>query len=156
MATAWMVNDDLAINRVNPYTWSGTYGVNKDGFPKNLYMDGSYTTQIDASPMETSGRPDLDNEMNFDFAGGMYVKASESKPAPFRPFPARKFEYPDGTVTWHRPYLPWSWEGAKKGSQEGRGPVTSVITFFRDNTFLIALTLLVLVFYIGPRMRKGR
>jgi hypothetical protein len=149
-----MVNDDLAINRVNPYTWSGSYGVNKDGFPKNLYMDGSYTTQMDESPMETSGRPELDNEMNFNFAGGMYVKAIESKPAPFRPFPARKFEYPDGTMTWRRPYLPWSWEGKKEGG--GRASGSSIATFFRDNTFLIALTLLVLVFYIGPRMRKGR
>lgn len=155
MATALMVNDDLSMNRVNPFTWSGSYGVNQDGFPKNLHMDGSYTTQIDETPMETSGRPDLDNEMNFDFAGGMYLKASESKPAPFRPFPARKYEYADGTVTWRRPYLPWSWEGKSTGGQLSKS-TKAVVEFIRDNTFFIALILLVLVFYIGPRMRKGR
>lgn len=157
MATAVLVNDTLSINRINPYTWSGTYGVNKDGFPKNLYMDGSYTTQIDETPMETSGRPDLDNEANFDFAGGMYLRASESKPAPFRPFPARKYEYANGRVTWYRPYLPWSWEGENKEGGGRVGKSTKVIIeFVRDNTFLIALVLLILVFYIGPRLRKGR
>jgi hypothetical protein len=155
MATALMVNDDLAINRVNPFTWSGSYGVNKDGFPKDLYMDGSYTTQIDETPMETSGRPDLDNEANFDFAGGMYLKASESQPAPFRPFPARKYEYADGTVTWRRPYLPWSWEGQKKGGQASK-TTKAIVEFVRDNTFLIALIALVLFIFIVPKLRKGR
>ena len=107
MATAWMISDDLHINHINPYTWSGAYGVNKDGFPKDLPMDGSYTTQIDETPMESSGRPDLTTNSNYNFSGPMYIKESESKPAPFRPFPARKYEYADGTVTWARPYLPW-------------------------------------------------
>jgi hypothetical protein len=155
MATALLVNDDLSMNRVNPFTWTGSYGVNRDGFPKNLYMDGSYTTQIDERPMETSGRPDLDNEANFDFAGGMYLKASESKPAPFRPFPARKYEFSDGRVSWRRPYLPWSWEGQNKDGRVSES-TEAIVTFIRDNTFLIALIALILVIFVLPKMRKGR
>jgi len=151
MATALMISDNLHINHINPYTWTGAYGVNKDGFPKNLYMDGSYTTQIDETPIETSGHPDLDNEMNFDFAGGMYLKASESKPAPFRPFPARKYEFADGRVTWHRPYLPWSWEG--KGARQADGGRAAVQVFLRDNSFLILMVILVLLLVMGSRRR---
>jgi hypothetical protein len=151
MATALMISDDLHINHINPYTWTGAYGVNKDGFPKNLYMDGSYTTQIDETPMDTSGHPDLDNEMNFNFAGGMYLKASESKPAPFRPFPARKYEYEDGRVTWHRPYLPWSWEGA--GERQADGGRAAVQVFLRDNSFLILMVIIVLLLVMGSRRR---
>jgi len=152
MATAYMISDDLHINHINPYTWSGAYGVNTDGFPKNLPMDGSYTTQIDETPMETSGRPDLDGDMNFDFSGPMYVKESESKPAPFRPFPARKFEYSDGTVSWYRPYLPWPWMG--KGGDGARGASQKAIErFFRDNSFLILLVLLIMVLYVTSKKK---
>jgi hypothetical protein len=151
MATAYMISDDLHINHINPYTWSGAYGVNTDGFPKNLPMDGSYTTQIDETPMETSGRPDLDGDMNFNFSGPMYLKETDSSPAPFRPFPARKFEYSDGTVTWYRPYLQWPWmgkgEGPKGASQK------AVAKFIRDNSFLILLVLLVLVLYVTSKKR---
>ena len=73
MATAWMISDDLHINHINPYTWSGAYGVNKDGFPKDLPMDGSYTTQIDETPMESSGRPDLTTNSNYNFSFYHYV-----------------------------------------------------------------------------------
>jgi hypothetical protein len=152
MATALMRNDELAMNRVNPFTWSGSYGVNNNGFPKNLHMDGSYTTQIDETPMETSGRPDIDNEANFDFAGGMYLKVSESKPAPFRPFPARKYEFSDGRVSWRRPYLPWSWEGQDKGAQ-GRKSTKAIVAFIGDNTFLIAIISLILVIFVLPKRR---
>ena len=151
MATAWMISDDLHINHINPYTWSGAYGVNKDGFPKDLPMDGSYTTQIDETPMESSGRPDLATNPNYNFSGPMYIKESESKPAPFRPFPARKYEYADGTVTWTRPYLPWSWQGksVSTASQE------AVIKFFRDNSLLILLVTLVIFIFFGTKARKG-
>lgn len=50
MATAAMACDDLSINRFNPYTWSGTFGVYSDGFPSTIPIDGSYTTEISEEP----------------------------------------------------------------------------------------------------------
>ena len=149
MATALMQCDQMAINRINPFTATGAYGVNKDGFPKDLYMDGSYITEIDPTPMEESGRPDLDGDMNFNFSGSMYVKTSESKPAPFRPFPARKYEYADGTTTWDRPYLPWPWEG--KGRSRLALDRESITTFIKDNSFLFLVIFIVLVLYLTSK-----
>jgi hypothetical protein len=145
MATAWMQCDQMAINRINPYTASGTYGVNTDGFPKSLPMDGTaYTTQIDETPMDLGDRPELDNEMNFNFSGSMYLKTSDTSPAPFRPFPARKYEYADGTTTWHRPYLPWTWEGGARKNLS----MEAITEFFNDNSFLFILILIVLALFV--------
>lgn len=119
MATALMIDDRLQIDGFDPYTWSGTYGVNTDGFPKGVYMDGSYYTQVDETLMEVQDVPEGTDAPEFNNSGAMYLKTAGVNPAPFRMFPARKLEYSDGTVTWFRPGLPWSWMGSR-GGQQGR------------------------------------
>jgi len=148
MATAAMVDDALSINRFNPYTWSGTYGVYSDGFPSTLTIDGSYTTQISNEPTQYPVPPPGSANQNMDLSGPMYLKTAQTSPAPFRGFPARKNEFPDGTVTWFRPGQPWSWMGGKRASDD---------TWTANRGLpgiLIWLVLAVLVVYMISRIKK--
>lgn len=147
MATAAMVDDALSINRFNPYTWSGTYGVYSDGFPSTLTIDGSYTTQIDDKPTQYPEPPPGALNQNMDLSGPMYLKTAQTSPAPFRGFPARKNEFPDGTVTWFRPGQPWSWMGGKRAPDD-----TWTAGGGRD--LLIWLVVAVLVVYLISRIKK--
>jgi len=120
MATAWMIDDRLQIDGFDPYTWSGTFGVTTDGFRKDTFIDGSYYTQIDEVPMEMQSQVEESQNPEFNNSGAMYLKTASVNPAPYRMFPTRKFEYADGTCTWYRPDMPWSWMGSGSGDSLGR------------------------------------
>jgi hypothetical protein len=107
MATALMQDDDLSINRFNPYTWTGTYGVSSDG-SHNWQPDGTFTRPYDTSV--ASDRLDTNrdlkdfNVMALNDASNMWFNTMPAKPsAPFPAFPARKYERDDGKLTWVRP-----------------------------------------------------
>ena len=92
MATALMQNDDLSMNRFNPYTWTGTYGVSSDG-SHNWQPDGTFTRPYDNTP---SDRLDTNRDLkDFDVmalndASNMWFNTMPAKPsAPFPAFPAR-------------------------------------------------------------------
>jgi hypothetical protein len=137
-----MLDDRLQIDGFNPTTWTGDYGINKDGFRKDLFMDGSYTTGIDETPMETNQSFVMNST---DLAGNTYLKTAAPSVAPYHPFPARKFEYSDGRVTWRRPQLPWSWEMGKSVGGAGRG--------LTDNKILVLLIVAVILFYFFGRVK---
>jgi len=142
MASNLMIDDRLQIDGFNPTTWTGDFGIYRDGFPKNLRVDGTgYTTGIDERPMVMSEEIPARDE----FIGNMYLKTAAPSVAPYHPFPARKFEYSDGKVTWRRPQLPWSWE---KGSSVG-GAGRKI----KDNTLLVVLLVAVILFYFFGRMK---
>jgi hypothetical protein len=108
MATALMQNDDLSINRFNPYTWTGTYGVSNDG-SHNWQPDGTFTRPW-ADNVPESDRLDTNKSLkHFDImalndASNMWFNTRPAKPsAPFPGFPARKYERDDGALTWVRP-----------------------------------------------------
>lgn len=105
MATALMIDDTLAINKFNPYTWSGTYGVPTDG--SKWKSDGTYTVEIDERPVVyADANDDLKdfNPITTFRSGPMMVGEIAAKPSPpWGLFPARKYEYDNGTVTWVRP-----------------------------------------------------
>jgi hypothetical protein len=136
-----MLDDRLQIDGFNPTTWTGDYGINKDGFRKDLFMDGSYTTGIDETPMQTN-ESFVMNSTNL--AGNTYLKTAAPSVAPYHPFPARKFEYSDGRVTWRRPQLPWSWEMGKSVGGAGNK---------RDSTLLVLLIIAVIFIYFFGRMK---
>ena len=147
MATAAMACDDLSINRFNPYTWSGTFGVYSDGFPSTIAIDGSYTTEISEEPTVYADPLAGASDPNLNVSGSMYLKTAGSSNAPFRMFPARKNEFPDGTVTWMRPGAPWSWLGGNRASDD-----TWTARGGRD--ILIWLVLLVIALYLFSRLKK--
>ena len=103
MASTLMIDDRLQIDKFNPTTWTGDFGINKDGFRKDLFMDGSYVSGVDETPMQMN---DVIPVMNStDLAGNTYLKTAAPSVAPYGTFPARKFEYSNGRITWRRPQL---------------------------------------------------
>jgi len=149
MATAAMACDDLSINRFNPYTWSGTFGVYSDGFPSTIPIDGSYTTEISEEPTIYADSLMGGSDPNMNLSGSMYLKTADSSPAPFRGFPARKNEFPDGTVSWARPGQPWSWMGGQRAKDD-----TWTAQVFKGPDLLIWLVLIALVIYLYSRIKK--
>jgi hypothetical protein len=101
-----MMNDDLSMNRFNPYTWTGTFGVSSDG-SHTWQPDGTFTRPYDTTP---SDRLDTNKSLkHFDVmalndASNMWFNTMPGKPtAPFPAFPARKYERNDGALSWVRP-----------------------------------------------------
>lgn len=145
MASNLMIDDRLQIDLFNPTTWTGDFGVNKDGFRKDLFIDGSYTRAIDEEPVDYSD--DLNPNLKpRDLSGNVYLKTISPNYAPHDAFPTRKMEYSDGTVTWYRPLLPWSWMNGAKGQTSGYRKLIKSPLFI--------LMVLVLVFYILSRLKK--
>jgi len=147
MATAAMVCDDLSINRINPFTWSGTYGLYSDGFPSTITNDGSYITEMSDEPTIYTDPLQGSDDQNQSLSGSMYLKTAQASPAPYRMFPARKNEFPDGSVTWMRPGQPWSWTGgqvAEGDTWTARAP----------QNFIMWLAIIALVLYIASRIKK--
>jgi len=109
MATAALIDDRLHIDMINPYTATGTFGVSHDGFYKDAFMDGSYTTQIDETPMAVQdSNSDLShfNPLHENRSGPMYLGTTYVHPAPDSVFPARKYQYDSGEASWARPGRP--------------------------------------------------
>ena len=108
MALSMLVDDQLSMNRINPYTLTGTFGVPTDGMYKTP-LDAQYTTEIDPIPAETGSvfpddTPDHFAPSRINMAGGMVANAvSERGNAPYAIFPARKYQYIDGSVSFIRP-----------------------------------------------------
>ena len=152
MATAAMACDELSINRFNPYTWSGTFGVYSDGFPSTIPIDGSYTTEISETPTIYTDDLEGSADPNMNLSGPMYLKTADTSPAPFRGFPARKNEFPDGTVTWMRPGQPWSWSGGGKDKAEDDTWTITVRT--NGNDMLIWLLIAAIAVYVYSRLKK--
>lgn len=144
MASTLMIDDRLQIDKFNVTTFTGDYGINHDGFRKDVFIDGSYTRGIDETPT------DYTDDLQFkpkDLAGNMYLKTTSPNYAPHGMFPTRKFEYSDGTVTWFRPGLPWSWMGS--GTTH---PGTFKITKDFQNV-LITLIVLAIIAYLVQTLK---
>jgi hypothetical protein len=115
MALSMLVDDQLSMNRINPYTLTGTFGVPTDGMYKTP-LDAQYTTEIDPIPAETGtvfpdDTPDHFAPSRINMSSGMMANTvGDRGNAPFAMFPARKYQYDDGHVTFMRPSMP----GAKR------------------------------------------
>jgi hypothetical protein len=146
MASKLMIDDRLQIDKFNPTTWTGDFGINHDGFRKDLFIDGSYTRAIDEEPVDYSD--DLNPALKpRDLSGNVHLKTIDPNYAPHGAFPTRKFEYSDGTVTWFRPGAPWCWMNG--GAQESGN---FKITKDMRNT-LITLVVLALLAWLMLRLK---
>lgn len=143
MASRLMIDDRLQIDLVNPTTWTGDFGVPKDGFRKDLFIDGSYTTAIDEEPTDYTDDLVLKPK---DLAGNMHVKTISPNYAPHMAFPTRKFEYSDGTVTWYRPLFPWPWMG--NGGKQG------IFGAMKGKDALFVIFIVVIIFYVLSRLKN--
>ena len=140
MASALMIDDRLQIDKFNITTFTGDYGINHDGFRKDVFIDGSYTTAIDETPT------DYTDDLQFkpkDLAGNVYLRTTSPNYAPHGMYPTRKKEYSDGTVTWFRPELPWSWMNRQREQMPGTFKITKD---FRS--VLITLVVLAIIAYL--------
>ena len=146
MASNLMIDDRLQIDKFNPTTWTGDFGIPHDGFPKNLFIDGSYTRAIDEKPVDYGD--DLDSNLKpRDLSGNVYLKTIDPNYAPHGAFPTRKYEYSDGKVTWYRPELPWCW---MNGGDQKSGPFK--LTKGMRQT-LILLVILAFIAYLAMRVK---
>lgn len=142
MASTLMIDDRLQIDKFNPTTWTGDFGINHDGFRKDVFIDGSYTTGISEEPVDYSD--DLMNKP-MDLSGNVHLKTIDPNYAPHGAFPTRKFEYSDGTVTWYRPGDPWCWMG-------GGGEI-GPLKIPKDMQILVILAVVALIFYLISKMK---
>jgi hypothetical protein len=147
MAHAALIDDRLQIDGFDMYTWSGSYGLPSDGFPKNVFMDGSYFTQIDESETVYTDPLPASAAQNMNLSGPMYLKSGYVNPAPTSLYPARKYEFDDGRVTWRRDGRPWSWEGVQIQS--------ALNAFFvkKQNQMLLFLIIVVMAVYFYSKMK---
>ena len=129
--TSMLVSDKLSMDRINPYTLTGTFGTPNDGMYKTPIEPG-YTTQISETPMEEPTElfsPAHFSALRVNMSGAMMAKTGTTNFAPYAMFPARKYQYIDGTTSWERPELGYMKKTLYRGT-----PV-------RDNTTVIVLFL---------------
>ena len=145
MASTLMIDDRLQIDKFNVTTFTGDYGINHDGFRKDVFIDGSYTRGIDETPT------DYTDDLQFkpkDVSGNVHLKTISPNYAPHGAFPTRKFEYSNGTVTWFRPELPWSWMGAGTTKHPGTFKITKDF-----QSVLITLIVLAIIAYFVQTLK---
>jgi len=145
--TELLLDDSMEMNRINPYTATGTFGVSYNG------GDGKYQPLAWKQPDEGPATwdmpqdvPDYVNHSDPTFenrSGPMYLKEGGVNPARSFMYPARKYQFDDGTTTWGREVVMTSGEN-----------YTNENPFFKDELgtnlpILIALIVLLLLFIIG-------
>jgi hypothetical protein len=97
MASAALIDDRLQIDGFNAYTWTNTFGVSTGGFYKEP-MDQGYTSQICEYETVYDGPMEV-----FHLPASMVLKTGVQYPAPSVLYPARKYQFDDGEVSYMRP-----------------------------------------------------
>lgn len=149
-----LVDDQLSMNRINPYTLTGTFGVSTDGMYKTP-LDAQYISEMDLSPAEPGSTfpddtPDHFAPSRINMAGGMLVQAvSEKGNAPYALYPARKYQYVDGSVSFVRPGM----EGAGDNDlyYEDR---YSVAKWDKDTLIMLLVALAAVLFVFRKNLKS--
>jgi hypothetical protein len=104
--TEFMADDDTAMNRINPYTATATFGISYNGGYKGPNTQTWYAPEDKPASWDVPAeKPEyLDhfgpNQLNK--SGSMYLKTGGIHPATSFMFPARKIQHDDGTATFSR------------------------------------------------------
>lgn len=113
--TSLLLDDDMSMNRINPYTSSETFGISYNGGYKT--MPGMHqavfepdTTSIDDDHLMFVPSAGIDegvpknhfNKLELNDAGNMYLKTGGVHPATSFLYPARKYQFDDGSTTFGR------------------------------------------------------
>jgi hypothetical protein len=103
--TSLLINDDMSMNRVNPYTLTQTFGVSYNGGYKGTLAPDPERPESPAM-LEFNPRAGVPTEhfnpLTIDDAGNMYLKTGGIHPATSFLYPARKYQFDDGSTTFGR------------------------------------------------------
>lgn len=103
--TELMEIDQLAINRVNPYTATNTFGVSYNGGYKSTEALPWMLPREESTAEEDSSSPEyldhFDPKVLYTAPAAAGMTGSVDPATSFM-FPARKYQYDDGTTSWSR------------------------------------------------------
>jgi hypothetical protein len=145
--TEFLADDNLSMNRVNPYTATDTFGVSTNGatYPDMQWKapeDGPATWDASDSPPEFTEHynPNVLNR-----SGAMYLKTGGVDPTTSFMFPARKVQYDDGTTSWSREVV---WRNGENYTNEN--------PFGRNESMfpLLMMLVLLLVLFVAAKVLK--
>jgi hypothetical protein len=103
--TSLLLNDDLSMNRMNPYTATDTFGI---------VYNGGYKGVLEPAPERPESPPMLEfnpragvptdhfDTLALDHAANMYLGTGSVNPARTFLYPARKYQFDDGSTTFGR------------------------------------------------------
>lgn len=105
--TSLLLNDDISMDRINPYTASQTFGVSYNGGYKDTAPAQSEPVRPESPAMfefdPSVGVPTSHfNRLTLDRAGNTYLKTGGVNPARSFLYPARKYQFDDGSTTFGR------------------------------------------------------
>jgi hypothetical protein len=103
--TSLLLDDDMSMNRINPYTSTQTFGVSYNGGYKGTLAPDPERPESPAM-LEFNPRVGVPTEhfnpLTLDDAGNMYLKTGDVHPATSFLYPARKYQFDDGSTTFGR------------------------------------------------------
>ena len=103
--TSLLLDDDRSMNRINPSTSSQTFGISYNGGYKGTLAPGPERPESPAM-LEFNPRvgvpTDHFNKLELDDAGNRYLKTGGIHPATSFLYPARKYQFDDGSTTFGR------------------------------------------------------
>jgi len=103
--TSLLLNDDMSMNRINPYTATQTFGISYNGGYKGVLPPDPERPESPAM-LEFNPRVGVPTEhfnpLTLDDAGNMYLKTGGTHPATSFLYPARKYQFDDGSTTFGR------------------------------------------------------
>ena len=152
--TSLLVNDSWSMDRINPYTATAMFGIPTDGGYKAGAVMGQpapfaipETTLSSDKEVADEGRPDDQFfPTHINRSGPMYLKEiSSANAAPAFMWPARKFQYDDGTTSFGREVM----------YTDGRNYITPDDYTSANNrgAFMILVTLLLLMLVLYLRSK---
>ena len=104
--TSLLLNDDISMDRINPYTASQTFGISYNGGYKDAPEQTGPARPESPTMFEfdpSVGVPTSHfNRLALNDAGNVYLKTGGVNPARSFLYPARKYQFDDGSTTFGR------------------------------------------------------
>lgn len=112
--TSFLLDDQMSMNRINPYTSSATFGVSYNGGYKNgappvpvleTAVEEDQLMFVPSAGLDEGVPRNHFSKLELNDAGNMYLKTGGVHPATSFMYPARKYQYDDGSTSWGREIL---------------------------------------------------
>lgn len=145
--TELLENDQLSMNRINPYTATNTFGVSYNGGYKSTEALPWMLPREEKSELETDERPEYEAHFtpkHIFRAPAMTAMTGGIDPATSFMFPARKYQFDDGTTSWSREIV----------MTDGRNYINDFGNLTRGDLWPLIITMAILVFILALRKFK--